>query len=769
MAPKHAWGYKYKKSIVRLLAMVYTYQKSRGEDAMKKNKIHFQIAKFMSVAALVLLTGCGKEESMQITGGQEYMYAPHAGETTQSAPFVVMKGEGGEAQPVEVTWSVLSSGAGVSIDGEGVVTLTDAYVAGDINGTDITLQAAWGDDAREALTTTLHVREAQRVASFDISLPDAVKRRSQPEIALANCLDQYGEPMEAPDPEDILWETSDENLTVSNGALQCYLAGTEIDYAAVCATVDGVSVEKKFIVHSLEEYQPDAAALEQLAQARVKVLREIDFSQGREVDAGAYAYVNQNAAGLQELAVDVTGLVNYSPNTVYQVTVRHEDGSVTKEDMHADGSGKINLKLDRAAAVEVSPVLMFSLGQCEFAETDGYIHVEAKEKYTGEELYGFYGSVGGTTGGVNLRNESGMFVAALPDGFYSIRITKPKSGTGRSTVRINGASQGTNVGNKGTGDRNGALPYIYLMEDVRVDGGTMRLSLSEKDYSLAAVEIRKTPEITERRVHIYIGGDSTVSNYYPIETSEPQPGRYQTGWGQVFAQYVTEENAVTNLAGGGTYARSWYEMAFPGVVQNGQPGDYFIIQAGINDRSYSNVDEMVQYLTKMIDECREKGIIVILATTMQSCKFWKDAGGNELGEFGTPEGSGLAPFMDAIRKLAEDKKVFLVDTGKMTGEWYSVVGRTYVAQNYHLYNSHRGIEEDTLHLSYHGALKVAELVATSLAQQKAADATDGQGNTLDGLSMNDMVTYDVVHKDSTGKEVTTSVTGVQAIYKRYAE
>ena len=90
MAPKHAWGYKYKKSIVRLLAMVYTYQKSRGEDAMKKNKIHFQIAKLMSVAALVLLTGCGKEESMQITGGQEYMYAPHAGETTQSAPFVVM-------------------------------------------------------------------------------------------------------------------------------------------------------------------------------------------------------------------------------------------------------------------------------------------------------------------------------------------------------------------------------------------------------------------------------------------------------------------------------------------------------------------------------------------------------------------------------------------------------------------------------------------------------------------------------------------------------
>ena len=736
---------------------------------MGKNKVHLCLAKAMAVTAFVLLTACGKEESMQITGGQEYIYAPHEGETTQSAPFTVMKGEGENAQKVEVTWSILSSGGGVSVSEDGVVTLTDAYVAGDINGTDITLQAVWGDGSKEKLTTTLHVREAQRIASFEISLPDAVKRKEQPEISLINCVDQYGEPMEAPDLENVLWETSNENLIVKNGALQCFLPGTEIDYGAVCATIDGVTAEKRFIVHSLDDYQPDAAAMEQLAQAKVKILREIDFSQEREVDAGAYAYVNTSVAGLQELSVDVTGLVNYSPNTIYQVTVRHEDGSVTKEDMHADGSGKVNLKLEKAAAVEVSPVLLFGLGQCEFEETDGYIHVETTEKYTGEELYGFYGTVAGTTGGVNMRNDSGMFVAALPDGFYNIRITKPKSGTGRSTVRINGASQGTNVGNKGTGDRNGSLPYIYLMEDVRVDGGTMRLSLSEKDYTLAAVEIRKTPEITERRVHIYIGGDSTVSNYYPIETSEPNPGRYQTGWGQVFAQYVTEENAVTNLAGGGTYARSWYEMAFPGVIQNGQPGDYFIIQAGINDRSYSNSDEMVQYLTKMIDECQEKGIIVILATTMQSCKFWKDAGGNEVGEFGTPQGSGLAPYMEAIRKLAAERQVFLVDTGKLTGEWYSIVGRTYVAQNYHLYNPARGVEEDTLHLSYHGAMKVAELIATSLAQQQAAGASDGQGHTLEGLSLNDMTTYDVVHKDSTGNEVTTSVTGVQAVYKRYAE
>ena len=210
-------------------------------------------------------------------------------------------------------------------------------------------------------------------------------------------------------------------------------------------------------------------------------------------------------------------------------------------------------------------------------------------------------------------------------------------------------------------------------------------------------------------------------------------------------------------------------MAFPGVVQNGQPGDYFILQAGINDRTYSSIEEMVQYLTYMIEECQEKGITVILATAMQSCKFWKDANGNQLGEFGTPEGSGLAPFMDAIRKLAKEKKVFLVDTGALTGQWYSVVGRSYVAQNYHIYNPQTDVEEDTLHLSYHGALKVAELIATSLAEQRAAGAVDGQGNTLDGLHFHELTTYEIVHKDSAGQEVTESVTGVGAVYKKYAQ
>lgn len=724
------------------------------------------------ILAVLALAGCGKggTENMMITGGQEYIYAPQTGEVAQAVAYTVMVGEGEKAESLQdVTWSILSSSEGATIDENGVVTITDKYIYGDINGTDIVIQAVSKENPESVATVTLHVREAKRLASFTLSLPNCIQRGERVDVALVDCKDQYGEPMDAPALEEVRWEFSSESLMMDGAQLWCRIRTQEPIFAAVDATVSGVTSQARFVAHDTDGYQPDTATLEELAKATIKILKDVDFSEPRELDKNQYVYINENVTGLKELVVDVKTLVNYTATTSYQITVCQADGTVQTGEMTALKDGTLKLSLDNAEAVEVSPVLRFSLGKCELDAEDGYTHVANSEKYTGQEICGFYETVAETLGGVTLCDEKGMFVVALPDGFYSIKITKPKSGNGRSSVYVNGASQGTNVGNGGTGGRRGVSPYTYVMPDVLVEGSTMRLSLGEKDFTLAAVEIRKTPEITERKVHIYIGGDSTVSNYYPIEESEPAPGRFQTGWGQVFAQYVDDENQVTNMAGGGTFAKSWYEMAFPGVVQNGQAGDYFIVHAGINDRTYSSTDEMVQYLTKMIEECRAKGIIPILTTAMQTPKFWKDAHGTELGEYGTPEGSGLAAFMEAIRKLASEKQVFLVDVGKLTGEWYGKVGRTYVAQTYHIYNPDTNTEEDTLHLSYHGAMKVAEMVATELARQQAAGVTDGLGNTLDGLSFHDLVTYQVTYKDSTGAQVETSVTAVEAIYERYGE
>ncbi len=704
-----------------------------------------------------------------ISGGQEYVYAPKAGATTVSAPFVVSVTDGKATEGfTDVKWEIISTSEGATIGADGVVTITDAYIYGDINGTDIIIQATSNKDASKKATATLHVREPQMAVSFDVEMTDAVRLGEPTPVVLTNIKDQYGEAIESVDANSIVWEFSDENMSVVNGNLVVRTRVDQPTFAALRANLNGAFAEKRFMIHNQDGYTVSADTKSELEKAEIKIIRNInvDFNVPRVHDTSKYIYVNKDVAGKTSLAVDVTGMVNYSANTDYQVTLLNADGTITQSDMRADAAGKVNVTwTGNVTAVEVTPVLKFSLGgDTTHTEADGYVKILAEEKYDGIILAGFSGSVNDNSKGVNMQSatDEGLFVTAVPDGFYNIRITKPK--TARSTVTINGASHGTNVGNPGTGGRKGITPIVYLMEDVNIKGGTIRIGLGEKDWGLAAVEIRRTTTLTERRVHVYIGGDSTVSNYYPIESEEPAAGRYQTGWGQVFSQYVTDDIVVTDLAGGGTYAKSWYEMAFPGVIQNAQPGDYFIIQAGINDRSYSNQDEMVEYLTKMIDECRAKDIIVILVTTMQMPKFWGDG-----GEFGTPTGGGLAGYMTAMRNLAKEKNVFLADSGAITAEWYSQIGRTFVAQNYHIYNPDTNKEEDTLHLSYEGAKNVASVVATELARQKAEGVKDGEGKTLDGLEFNEIVDYTVEFTGKDGNKATATTSRVKAVYEHYAQ
>ncbi len=720
---------------------------------------------------------------MLITGGQNYIYAPHPGKVARTLPFV--------ASETEVIWKIISSSKGSLISSDGVVTVTENYIAGDINGTDIIIEATSVKDETDKATATLHVREAQRVAEFKINMAaDTVKVGEAVNISITDFIDQYGEPITDTGFVSVKWEFSNENVSVVDGRLVVKEEACKetLTFAMVRATIDDASVSRKFIVYGIEKYSATEEDLQKLAEAEIEIIHKdaVDFSIARTYDTDRYFYINEAVSEMDSaVAVDVKKMVNYGPNTDYQVTMLYSDGTISQKDMRvADDKGILNVVIkndniggpaaDNAVvtAIEVSPVLKFSLGNCcyysLYTGDQGYVKIPASLKYDGSNLCGFNDEVGDSTEGVNLGNENGYFAVAVPDGFYNIRITK--SGRGRSTVKVNGASLGTNVGNPGTGGRSGSgTPYTYLMEDVCVEGGVARISLGEKDLGLAAVEVRRATSLKTRRVHIYIGGDSTASNYYPIEEKEPDNGRYQTGWGQVFSQFVPADDiAVTNIAGGGTYAKSWYELAFPGVIKHGQPGDYFLIEEGINDRTYSNKEEMVLYLTKMIDECRKKDITPVLVTAMQTPKFWKKANGQEVGEFEVPEGSGLCAFADSIRELSADKNVFLADCAKISGEWYARIGRTYVEQNYHLYNRETGVKEDTLHLSYAGAKNVASIIATQLLKMKEAGIVDGVGNTLSGLKFNQPEDYTAEFTGEDGKTLTATDRRVKAVYKPYA-
>lgn len=455
--------------------------------------------------------------------------------------------------------------------------------------------------------------------------------------------------------------------------------------------------------------------------------------------------------------INVSGMKNFGVNADYLVTAVFGENDYVQSVVKA-ADGLIHVEFEKPVLeYEVSVVLKYSLGKDTSKAEDGYVNIPWTEVYDGTKDAGFEGKVDTHPKGVNLRSENFCFVAAIPDGMYDITVKKAEMG--RSTLRINEGSFGVNVGIGGT-DRKGD-DRIFSARDVVVEGGEARLS-SIGDGNMSYIEFRRVSQLIPRKTHIYIAGDSTIQTYYPrLDDVEFNAGMGQTGWGQLFHHYTTDEVIVDSLGAGGTYAKSWYEMYFKGIENNAQPGDYFIIQEGINDRTYSSTEEMKQYLTVMVDWCIENKVIPVLVTSQQTAKFWKSKDGAELGEFDKPEGSGLYPFAETIRELAKEKGVFLIDNAAMTGEWYSVVGKTYVEQTYHLYIAKTEKSVDSLHSSFQGSKKISELIATDIAARTEAKETDAYGNTLAGIKLNDIVSYEFEYKGTTGETNKVTINAVE--------
>ena len=469
----------------------------------------------------------------------------------------------------------------------------------------------------------------------------------------------------------------------------------------------------------------------------------------RTLDINEYVMVC-DGNGETQVNADVSTLKTYADTPEYKLTVLFEDGTYDEQRILSD-TKNISAAFDKAIAkYEIVPVYKFSLGNDKATGAQGYSKVKKANVFEENTAYGFIGNVDSCFLGMSFKTTESYFALVIPDGLYDVTVKKTEDG--RTTMMLNDGAFAINVGINGNG-RKGSIDRTYTAKDVAVTDNLARISVSG-GQNIALIELVRASSLVPRKTHIYIAGDSTVATYYPRTfTKEPDDGTAQTGWGQVFEYYTTDDVIVDPLGSGGTYARSWYEMYFKGIMNNAHAGDYFIIQEGINDRSYSSVSEMVEYLTIMIDWCRENQVIPVLVTSQQSVKFWKDAGGNDVGEYGEPEGSSLNAFMVAIRDLAGEKNVFLVDNAALTGAWYKTVGRTYVAEHYHLFNASTNTSADTLHLSYAGAKKIAEMIATNLYEQIIGNATDANQNTLSGIKLNDLTEYNFTYTNSDGETV----------------
>jgi len=211
---------------------------------------------------------------------------------------------------------------------------------------------------------------------------------------------------------------------------------------------------------------------------------------------------------------------------------------------------------------------------------------------------------------------------------------------------------------------------------------------------------------------IYLAGDSTMAD-------QPADVHPLTGWGQMLHRFVPEGCRVSNHAmSGRSSLRFIYEGRLDAILKEARAGDCLLVQFGHNDEKSEDptryTDPDVAYpamLRRYIEAARLRGMRPILATPVQRRTF--AAGGTLLESHGAYPG--------AVRKLAAEERVPLIDLAAKTKELYERLGpekskALFVhAKPGELPNDPDGAEDNT-HFSEHGALRVAEIAAEALAE-----------------------------------------------------
>ncbi len=203
---------------------------------------------------------------------------------------------------------------------------------------------------------------------------------------------------------------------------------------------------------------------------------------------------------------------------------------------------------------------------------------------------------------------------------------------------------------------------------------------------------------------IAVLGDSTVATF--IEPTDGQPPL--EGWAQELDEYFQRDGvAVLNHAVSGRSLKSFLlEERWQAVVES-RP-DYVLIQFGHNDqpayagptRGSDPNGEFQDILKTYIANARAAGIVPILVTPV-SVRFFINGVARE--------SVALTPYANAMREVAEETGVPLVDLNQLSFELYRSLG-----DQGSQYISHT--PTDIAHFSPEGAYAISGLVTAALRQ-----------------------------------------------------
>lgn len=265
----------------------------------------------------------------------------------------------------------------------------------------------------------------------------------------------------------------------------------------------------------------------------------------------------------------------------------------------------------------------------------------------------------------------------------------------------------------------------------------MRLFLFVLAFLAVSCSSNSSSEKEEQRpTKVYLIGDSTVADY--SQENDYENKKYPiTGWGQVFQAFLTKDSLaqiplisadsviVDDRAKGGRSTRTFFqEGRWRAVYEEMQAGDFVLMQFGHNDASeskperYVNIEGYQEFLRLFVSQTREKGAIPILVTPVSRNYPWEDG-------VLLPTIHGEYP--GAMKAVAEEMQVELIDLTTSSAALFSNVGKEYVKESYFMnlpagvYPAYPDGQSDNTHFQPEGAKAVAGLVFEGLKKLQKAN------------------------------------------------
>lgn len=313
------------------------------------------------------------------------------------------------------------------------------------------------------------------------------------------------------------------------------------------------------------------------------------------------------------------------------------------------------------------------------------------------------------------------FSAKLPEGNYIVEVVLGGNSSGVTTV--NAESRRLMVREIKTAEKETKTErFIVNVRTAKFDrNNSIRLKPAELSglnwddkltLGFLGTPIIQSIKITavEKIKTLFIAGDSTVTD----QDLEPWGS-----WGQFFPNFLATDVVVSNYACSGLSLSSFKSgNRLEKILYLMQPGDYLFVEFGHNDEKAKGEGkgawgEYTTLLKEFVTKAKNKGGIPVLITPTQRRRF--DDKGNLIPTHGE--------FPDAMRKVAQEMQVPLIDVTNMTTAMYESWGdetskKAFVFYPANTFPGQTKALADNTHFGSFGANEVAKCIVQGIKDLK---------------------------------------------------